>query len=58
MEGFFLSVMKLVDPLLFGSLKKYKSIAAATVAKAMYNQSLKNNPGVHIYPSDKIKELA
>ncbi len=58
MEGFFLSVMKLLDPLLFGSLRKYRSIAAATVAKAMYNQSIKNEPGVHIYPSDKIKELA
>jgi len=58
MENFFSVVMKLVDPLLFGSLRKYKSIAAATVANAMYNQSLKNEPGVHIYPSDKIKELA
>ena len=58
MEGFFLAVMKVIDPLLFGNLKKYRCIAAATVAKAMYNQSLKNEPGVHIYPSDKIKELA
>ena len=58
MEGFFAVLMKVVNPLLVGSLKKYRSIAAATVAKAMYNQSLKNTPGVHIYPSDKIKELA
>jgi len=58
MEGFFAGLMKVIDPLLFGSVKKYRSIAAATVAEAMYNQSLNNEGGVHIYPSDKIKELA
>lgn len=58
MEVFFAALMKVVDPLLFGSPKKYRSIAAVTVAKAMYNQSIKNEVGVHIYPSDKIKELA
>lgn len=51
-------VMKVIDVLLIGSLKKYRSIAATTVAQAMYNQSLKNISGVHIYPSDIIKELA
>jgi uncharacterized protein YbjT (DUF2867 family) len=51
-------VLAVFDPLLIGSLKKYKSIAALTVAQAMLNQSLQNDEGVFIYPSDKIKELA
>lgn len=58
MEGFLTGVMKLIDPLLLGGLKKYRSIPAITVAEAMYKQSLKNEPGVHIYASDKIKELS
>lgn len=53
-EGF----MKLIDPLLFGSFKKYVSIPAATVAKAMYKQSLKTEEGVFIHPSHHIKQLA
>jgi len=57
-ERFLEPIMKVIDVLLIGSLKKYKSIAARTVAQAMYNQSLKNISGVHIYPSDIIKELA
>ncbi len=57
-ERFLEPVMKVIDVLLIGGLKKYRSIAAGTVARAMYNQSLKNLSGVHIYPSDIIKELA
>jgi hypothetical protein len=44
--------------LLFGGLKKYKSIPAATVAAAMYKQSIKNDTGLFIYESDKIKQLS
>jgi uncharacterized protein YbjT (DUF2867 family) len=51
-------IIKLLDPLLMGSLKKYRSIPAATVAMAMYKQSLKNETGVFTYPSDKIKTLS
>jgi uncharacterized protein YbjT (DUF2867 family) len=58
MEGFLLVLMKVIDPLLIGSLKKYRSIPAETVAKAMLNQSLKKDEGVFIYTSDKIKLLA
>jgi uncharacterized protein YbjT (DUF2867 family) len=50
--------MKLVDPLLMGSFKKYVSIPAATVAKAMYKQSLKPEEGVYIHPSHHIKQIA
>lgn len=51
-------VMKVIDPLLIGSLKKYRSIPAETVARAMFNESLKREEGVFIHPSDKIKLLA
>ncbi len=50
-------IMKVINPLLIGNLKKYRSIPAVTVAMAMYKQSLKNEEGVFIYPSDKIKQL-
>jgi uncharacterized protein YbjT (DUF2867 family) len=58
MERFATALMKVVDPLLRGGLKKYRSIPAQTVASAMYNQSLKYNEGVFVHPSDKIKLLA
>ena len=51
-------IMKLINPLLMGGLKKYRSIPAQTVAMAMYNESLKNEEGVFIHPSYKIKLLA
>src|ERR1700761_8237556 len=51
-------LMKLIDPLLIGGLKKYRSIPAQTVAQAMFNESIKNEEGVFIHTSDKIKLLA
>jgi uncharacterized protein YbjT (DUF2867 family) len=58
MERFLEPVMRVIDVLLIGSLKKYRSIASAAIARAMYKQSLKNLKGINIYLSDKIKELA
>jgi uncharacterized protein YbjT (DUF2867 family) len=51
-------LMGIIDPLLIGSLKKYRSIPAQTIALAMFNESLKNEEGIFIHPSDKIKLLA
>jgi len=51
-------VMAVVNPLLLGGLKKYKSIAALTVARAMFNQSLKETKGVSVYTTDQIKKRA
>ncbi len=51
-------IMKIIDPLLIGLLKKYRSISGKTVASAMHKQSLIDSTGIFIYPSDKIKELA
>jgi len=58
LEKLSIAVMKVFNPLLFGSLKKYRSIPAATVARAMYNQSLKPETGLYIHPSDHINNLA
>jgi len=57
-ERLAMRLFKWIDPLLIGKLKKYRSIKADTVAKAMLNQSLKNNSGIFTYPSDQIKKLA
>ncbi|GAA4337689.1 oxidoreductase [Mucilaginibacter gynuensis] len=57
-EKIFTVLMKVFNPLLIGGLKKYRSILALTVAQAMVNQSLNNEEGVFIHPSDKIKQLA
>jgi uncharacterized protein YbjT (DUF2867 family) len=57
-ERIFNRLMKVIDPLLIGSLKKYRSIPATTVAMAMVKQSLIKTEGVFIHPSDKIKQLA
>jgi uncharacterized protein YbjT (DUF2867 family) len=51
-------IMRFLNPLLLGSLKPYRSIPAATVAMAMYKQSLLHQDGVFIHRSDQIKELA
>ena len=51
-------VMKIINPLLMGGLKKYQSIDGAVVAKAMFNQSLKDKKGVFIYTTDRIKKRA
>lgn len=51
-------IMRILDPLFFGPLKKYKSIEARDIASAMLKQSLKDSEGTFIYPSNIIKELA
>lgn len=51
-------LIRVIDPLLLGPLKKYRSIKAETVAKAMLKQSLKDLKGTFIYPSIQIQELA
>lgn len=57
-EKFAISAFKLIDLLLIGPLKKFRSIKAETVARAMLNQSLKELKGTFIYPSIQIQELA
>lgn len=58
MEKVGLGLFKLINPLLLGGLKKYRSIHVKDVAKAMIVQSLKDLTGSHYYESDKIQEIA
>jgi uncharacterized protein YbjT (DUF2867 family) len=51
-------IFRLINPLLIGKLKKYRSIKAADVAKVMLSQSIKDLKGTFIYPSIQIQELA
>jgi uncharacterized protein YbjT (DUF2867 family) len=57
-ERLAIGIFKFIDPLLIGSLKKYRSIPAKTVAQAMYKQSLLKKEGVFIHLSDQIKQLS
>jgi hypothetical protein len=51
-------VMWLLDPLLFGPLRKYRAIEAEVVARAMLRCSFgRGNQGVLIFPSDEIQDL-
>lgn len=56
-EGVMNAMMHLINPLLTGSWKKYRSIKVGVVAKAMLRQSLEDKKGVFIYQSDQIQDL-
>jgi uncharacterized protein YbjT (DUF2867 family) len=51
-------LMHLVNPLLMGRLKKYRSIKVENVAKAMLRLSLDHQPGTFIHESDEIQKLS
>jgi uncharacterized protein YbjT (DUF2867 family) len=53
-----LVVMKVMNPLLIGSLKNYKSIRASDIAKALVNSAIIQKSGTTVYLSDEIKKLA
>ncbi|WP_316840744.1 oxidoreductase [Pedobacter gandavensis] len=57
-EGFMIAVMRVLNPLLIGGLRKYRSIKIENVALAMLKVSLENKEGVFIYPSDEIFAIA
>jgi len=50
-------IMRVINPLLFGSLKKYRSIKVSTVARAMIINSMNENRGVFVYESDLVQEI-
>jgi len=58
LEGISALIFNIINPLLLGSLKKYQSIKATDIAKAMLSQAKKEIKGIHIYQSNIIKELA
>ncbi|MBD1363431.1 NAD(P)H-binding protein [Mucilaginibacter sp. ZT4R22] len=55
LENIFIGLFKVVDHVLIGGLRKYRSISGETVANAMYKNSLKATPGTHTYTFDNIK---
>lgn len=57
-EGIALGLFTVIDPLLIGGLKKYRSIQAKDIASAMVNVSTEEQKGTCRYPTDRIKELA
>lgn len=48
-------VTKFVEPLFFGPLKKYKGVHAKQIAESMINYAEKEEKGVRIMESDKIR---
>lgn len=57
-ETFGAMVLKVINPILFGPLKKYRSIPGKQVASAMKFIALnRNNKKVTVYTSDKIAAL-
>jgi len=57
LEKIILPMMRLVDMALIGPLKKYKSIDANDVAKAMFNESITNKRGIFVHNSEQINRL-
>lgn len=51
-------VMSILNPILIGSLRKYRSIACADVAKAMVSTALTGNTGTFVFLSDAIQAIA
>jgi len=58
LEQIALALFRRVSPLMIGPLRKYRSIPAADVAKAMIRKSLQPAAGVHYYESDVIQQVA
>lgn len=56
-EKLMIGLMRFLNPLLIGGLKKYRSIKIETVASAMLKESLTDKKGVFIYSSDQIEAL-
>lgn len=56
-EKALVAIFKWINPLLVGSLKKYRSIKGSTVANAMFKKSLEPDNGTFIHPSDKIQNI-
>ena len=56
-ERFAQVLAPLLNPLLIGSMKKYRAIETKDVAKALVARSLSQDKGLKVYPSDQIAEL-
>lgn len=54
-EGIGKIIMQIVNPFLWGKLKKYRSIKVEVVAKAMLKNSLDDTRGIFVHESDQIQ---
>lgn len=57
-EAFMIGVMRILNPLLIGGLKKYRSIKIDKVASAMLKQSLNPTTGIFTYDSEQIELMS
>ncbi len=57
-ESLLQGTTKFISAFMFGSLKKYRSIQAKDVAKAMIAHSKLKKPGIHVLSYEEIKKLA
>ena len=51
------AISKVLNPMLVGRFRKYRSIKGNVVAKAMFNVNQKHLEGIHIYESNRIQEI-
>ncbi|MCR8644725.1 oxidoreductase [Paenibacillus sp. N1-5-1-14] len=56
-EAFAVILMKVLNPLLVGPMRKYRSIDAAVIASAMLHATDQQTEGSSIYNSDQIADL-
>lgn len=56
-EKIAISLAKIISPLLVGPFKKYQSVSASSIAKAMQNAAHHYTEGVHYISSDEIKKF-
>ena len=56
-EKFAIGLMKLLNPIMFGPFKKFKSVQASAIAKAMLHFAENTQTGNHIILSDEIKKF-
>ena len=56
-ESIVIGLFTLINPLLIGPLRKYKSVSANAIAKAMVHEAQTNNRGTQILLSDELKSF-
>lgn len=56
-EKWMIGIMRIINPILIGPLRKFRSIKVETVARAMLKKSLEDQKGTFIHPSDAIERI-
>ncbi|WP_142527605.1 NAD(P)H-binding protein [Pedobacter westerhofensis] len=58
MESSMNIIMNVINPVLIGGLKKYRSIRVEDIAKTMIRLSLEDKKGIFVHESDEIQKLS